>query len=471
VAPPVHGAPDLLRSPAFLTALATAAGIGFLGVLLFLYVHYGQAPHRLFKMVFGAVAVVVFVTHPRWALVGVALAMPFVEWLPKSGVPMINGVNLLLGTLLLSALLTSLRDRQPLVWPSRLRTPVLLFLVWVFLAWLKAWILPIASFPPWDRLRQVHQAVTGFYVFLLGHRLLAAMPKQELKVWAQRMAIVMSVAGALGALGGLWQVSGLRYGERVGGGLGDINKMGAFYAMALVWTLAIRRVFSTRPWGRVLFPVVVVLNVVGLLLPNSRGGFVAFLVAGIGLSLSRGLKGLAVGLLLLASTPLWVPDYVRERVTETVQVFHEENRYEALNETSGGRLEFWKAAIRVIGKHPVLGVGFGMMPAATAEVIQRYRNTHNFYLELAGEMGVPALLLLGFLMLRLLRRAWRLSRRAGPGWAAAVGEGTVWVAVALLVANIFGSRFFGFSLCGFLFLAAMLVESLLGDRPGRVEIG
>jgi O-antigen ligase len=247
---------------------------------------------------------------------------------------------------------------------------------------------------------------------------------------------------------------------RVAGGLGDINKAATYYAMALIWTFAMRRVLGSAIWARLLYVGLIIFNIMGLVLPNSRGGFVAFLAAGVGFSLSRGAKGLAVGLALLLSLPFWVPDYVQQRFDETVGVFDQEaGRYDALNETAGGRLEFWEAALDVIIRHPLLGVGYGAMPEATAVEIGRYRNTHNFYLELTGEMGIPALFILLLIFYRVIRKARKLSRRPdAPEWVHAVGEGTLWLSVALLVANIFGTRFLSYALAGYFFLAAALLE-------------
>lgn len=448
---------DLLRSPPLVTFLLTSVALAFFLSLFVLYTRFDQAPHRLFKIVVACVSLILFLIRPRWALAGAVLAMPYVEWLPKSGVPFLNGLNILMIVLLLSAMVTSLRYGEPLIARSALRNPILFFLLWILLAWIHAWVFPLSSFPAGDRLRVLHNSLPGLYLFLLGHRLLASMSARDAKRWIRILALLMIAAPALGALGAIWQSAGLRYGERVGGGFGDINKMAAFYAMAVIWTIAVGGVLVRRAWARLFLVGAGILNVIGLVLPNSRGGFVAFLVAGAGLAVFRGLKGLAIGLIFLASVPFWIPDYVEERVMGTLGVFQEENRFDALNEQAGGRFDFWGAAVHVIVDHPVLGVGYGVMPEATKAKIDVYKNTHNFYLELMGEMGIPALIILGVIFFRIIRRGHRLSRSRAPDWVRGLGEATVWITVSLMVANIFGSRFLHFSLSGYLFLAAALV--------------
>jgi O-antigen ligase len=448
---------DLLRSPSLVTIALTFAGLAFFFLLFVLYTRFEQAPHRLFKVFIAGAALVVFLVRPRWALVGAVLAMPYVEWLPKSGIPFLNSLNILMGVLLVAAMVTALRNREPLLAKSVLRNPLLLFLLWILISWVHAWVFPLSTFPAVQKLKLLHQSLPGLYLFLLGHRLLDSMTSRDAERWIRWLALLMIVAPALGALGALWQSSGLRYGERVGGGLGDINKMGAFYAMALIWTIAMGRYLVRSAWSRLLVLGAGVLNVVALVLPNSRGGFVAFLVAGAGFAVSRGFKGLAFGLIFLASVPFWIPDYVEERVMETLGIFEEENRIDALNEQAGGRFDFWGAAVNVIIEHPILGVGYGIMPEATQAQLDIYKNTHNFYLELMGEMGIPALIILLVIFYRIIRRGRRLSRSRAPGWVRALGQGTVWITVSLMVANIFGSRFLHFSLSGYLFLAAALL--------------
>ncbi|MBD3336054.1 MAG: hypothetical protein GF355_11120 [Candidatus Eisenbacteria bacterium] len=455
---PATGGPDILRSPAFIIIVTSLAALVFFTALFLLYSRYGQAPHRLIKIVAAVAVMAVLLVRPRWTLALVLLAMPYAEWLPKSGAPFINSLNMLVAAMLLSAMISSLATRKPLIAPSSLRTPVLLFLAWTVLSWLHAWIAPLSEFPALARARELHNSLFGLYIFFLVHRLLAAMPADMARRWIRATAVLLAASAALGTLGAMWQASGLRHGARVGGGLGDINKMGTYYAMALIWTLAAARVLGRDLWARLMTAGLILFNTLGLVFPNSRGAFVAFLAGGVGLSFSRGMKALAIGLVVLASIPLWIPEYVAERVDDTLGAFGEEDRYSAINETAGGRLEFWEAALEVIIHHPLVGVGFGVMPEAIAAQLGVYKSSHNFYLEVAAEMGLPALILILLIFYRTMRRSYRLSRSQAPPWVRATGEGTVWVAVTLFVANIFGSRFLNFSLSGYFFVAAALVE-------------
>ncbi len=86
-----------------------------------------------------------------------------------------------------------------------------------------------------------------------------------------------------------------------------------------------------------------------------------------------------------------------------------------LTEAGGdhSRLKLWQIALDDIRTHPLLGIGpmhFAHYPNPTAA------HPHNIYLQIAGEMGLPALGLLASAVMLLMHRAWRLLRAlpAGP---------------------------------------------------------
>jgi O-antigen ligase len=109
-----------------------------------------------------------------------------------------------------------------------------------------------------------------------------------------------------------------------------------------------------------------------------------------------------------------------------------------LNEVLTGRLDGWRAAIWMMERHPVTGVGHGAYlpeyaPAKLAlldrgveflpgQTQPMFSNAHNEFLEAAAEWGIPGLLALAWALLVLFRTARRLPDRdralAWPGLAA-----------------------------------------------------
>ncbi len=138
-----------------------------------------------------------------------------------------------------------------------------------------------------------------------------------------------------------------------------------------------------------------------ILVSQSRGGVLtlaatlAFMACVLGLrrrARGRGLPGLAAWLLLLTILGLGL----------AVGLDALGQRFALLSEGRAGRVPIYADSLRLIGDHPVFGVGPGMYrwrfrPYQTFNPGTRYDHAHNDYLETAAEWGVPvALLFWGF---------------------------------------------------------------------------
>lgn len=86
--------------------------------------------------------------------------------------------------------------------------------------------------------------------------------------------------------------------------------------------------------------------------------------------------------------------------------------------TFAQRLEYQKAAVRIISENPITGVGTGDLPEAFknayVEIHSRLSDAkrlraHNQYLSMAVAFGIPALLYMLWLLIYLMRRAIRLQ--------------------------------------------------------------
>ncbi len=72
----------------------------------------------------------------------------------------------------------------------------------------------------------------------------------------------------------------------------------------------------------------------------------------------------------------------------------------AISHTSG-RFYYWQIVLQSLAEHPVLGTGPGL--SACVGPITYFAHPHNFYLQLAGEWGVPAGLLAASVIIHVLR--------------------------------------------------------------------
>jgi O-antigen ligase len=81
------------------------------------------------------------------------------------------------------------------------------------------------------------------------------------------------------------------------------------------------------------------------------------------------------------------------------------------------RFEILKIAWRMFLDNPVLGVGLGVYPRENARYAPEIgrMDTHNTYMNLAAELGLPGLALWCALVWSVLRYAYRRRRLAAPG--------------------------------------------------------
>lgn len=248
-------------------------------------------------------------------------------------------------------------------------------------------------------------------------------------------------------------------GERLSfawGTLGNPNDFAAFLLLGVPFCLY---VFLDQ--SRLLWKAAVVLGVVGILLlvlrSGSRAGFITLLgMAAVmfwHLSLANKIK-LAVA--VLVSAPLFValtPSSTWQRLTtfaETESELLEENPdLGAATASYWARRKLALDALELTLRNPLLGVGPGQFaPAAAGMAASRgeralWRETHNTYLQVSSECGLPGLALLLALLLYCFRSMSALRREASRSPAlspVAAMASSIHLAVSLYAfVGLFGS--------------------------------
>jgi O-antigen ligase len=213
-------------------------------------------------------------------------------------------------------------------------------------------------------------------------------------------------------------------------------------AAALVPALAKHRYVR---WGTLAAAAVLLIVV---LLTQSRGAFIG-LLAGFGIGAWKTLRvrraGLVIGAVIAVVLAALVPNSVWDRLsgiskltsTDTIAAADQEGSAEQ-------RWEIQQTAVRIVADNWLLGVGPGAYRAANAVYAPQIgpKDTHNTYLNVAAETGVPGLVLWVALVISVLVRATRAWRGRSASDTATGGIGYVWITrglVAFLVAGIFGS--------------------------------
>ncbi|HEX8714795.1 MAG TPA: O-antigen ligase family protein [Solirubrobacteraceae bacterium] len=240
--------------------------------------------------------------------------------------------------------------------------------------------------------------------------------------------------------------------SRASGTVGDPNELAAFLLVGLALGAGVALGKGRAPAIRFAAFVAVPMCAAGIFLSLSRGGLVALacmLLAGTvfagrwRVALTAVLVAVALGGVLyfteLASLP------ARERVTSV--------------NGGTGRSDIWKLGLRMVRAHPITGVGVGNFPVVSPNyalqpgALQRAdlifstapKVTHNTYLEVMSELGIPGFLLfMGVIVSCLfcsLRAARIWSARGDPSMEA-LARSVFLGLFGMLVADFFISDMF-----------------------------
>lgn len=225
--------------------------------------------------------------------------------------------------------------------------------------------------------------------------------------------------GFLGAKRGLYGLAkgGARFYDGPGGFMSDNNTFALALNMILPLLVGIFMVEKEKVL-RITAAVMAVLCTATILFTFSRGGLVT-LAAIVPLLVWRSRHRLAVTSVLLLSIA-GVFFFTREGFTEAYL-----NRAESISSyeqdgSARGRLNAWETSWRVFLDYPVLGVGpnnLEVVHRTYSPEPDRFRVSHNVYLQILSECGLPALLL----FLGALGWSWwslgRLRRWTDLPWA------------------------------------------------------
>lgn len=258
--------------------------------------------------------------------------------------------------------------------------------------------------------------------------------------------LLLVTAFSLGLLGLKYGIHGLvrqgaRFDHGPGGFMRDNNDFALALNMALPLLVGIAMTERTRAL-RIAAWVMAAFCLLTILFTFSRGGLITLAVAG-ALLLLCSRQRLLVGALaafgalgfFVFSSDTFRADYTAR--TQTIHSFEEDG-------SALGRLDAWKTSWQVFLDYPVAGVG----PSNLSVVYQRYsagegqaRVSHNTYLQLLAECGLPGLALFLALLGATLLRLQRLAAR-GPDWSRAHARMLQIAIVAYLVGSTFLNRAF-----------------------------
>jgi|SRR5579871_349857 len=320
--------------------------------------------------------------------------------------------QILLGLALAALLLSG----EKLRWPP-IKLPLGLFVVGTVIAWLFSGELA-------NGLPQIRK----FYVFLM--LLVVTSTFRDLRI-VRRLVLSWAGVGALIAVRGFVQfvgkvkeahALGIKFydyyapAERMTGFMSHwmtFSGQEMFALLMLTAFLFFGPVSRRRGWVWLLCAGVMAL---ALLLGFTRSIWVASAVASVYLLWFYRRSLVALAPVAAALVFLLSPGAVRERFTSLL-------RPKQGVDSNEFRVVTWTTGIRIIERHPILGVGpegikyhfKDYVPAGTTLPDGWYGHLHNIYLQYAAERGILTMLVLVWLLLTVLYDFWHGLQRLPPG--------------------------------------------------------
>src|SRR6185369_4748819 len=230
----------------------------------------------------------------------------------------------------------------------------------------------------------------------------------------------------------------VRFGDRLGVGLYETNYLATILVLLVPLAFALASQ-QQLPMRRALWAGCGLLLVLMVVLTSSRGGFVGLLAAGMFFVYRRRGIGAAVGvLLLLVGSVFLLPTDLGTRALATI--FQDSSQLPAGLETSNrAHVALFWAALRMIGDSPLVGVGpLNFKALSTLYTgLEQGNIAHNSLLEIAAELGLPALAVFLMLLTATFRTLGRATRATGSpeaqelaGWAEGLRSGLLGFLVA-----------------------------------------
>ncbi|HEB59559.1 MAG TPA: O-antigen ligase family protein [Gammaproteobacteria bacterium] len=413
---------------------------------------------------------------PEWLMAAFILYMPLSKMVVVPLAPGLNGTNMLLLMAIISWVAVSTREERPFF----RKLPASKLVLWYGLVSSISAITVILSPLGLSYLLAVGSQfkawIDQFLVFFIFLNLIRD------GVVARRIVVYMMMGMVLTSFLGVIEMldkQGLATIEksRVLGPQLQPNDHGAFlvYSLAPFIGIFLANFWRLRIW--VLMPYFLI--VAKLIISTfSRGAWLGLAAGAFGAGLTRGIRfSIAMGMLGIAAIivmPQLIPESIMARIAHTTgqpgQIEVEE-----LDRSSENRLILWKAAIDMTLEDPILGKGFKAfrrLKARYTEYDVMEADTHNMYLWVASQMGIPALILFVAVIARMFFLGW--SMRSDPDRfirAMAIAAAAMSGGVAAI--NMFGSRMTNIEVDGYFWvflavLAHLKVESR--ERPAHQQV-
>lgn len=397
-------------------------------------------------VVYGLAGPTIIATAVNRSAIGLLFIVPLIpvyvilDKVLKSELPLANNVvDFTILAMLLGMLIQKREDESPVLGPSPLQGPLMIFAGYSFISLM----LGVANFDGFTgEINILRYAHWKNYMIMPLLYLITYYVLRE-RAWQKRLFKFLFVTFLVADIrfhdSFKWVKHTHFQGEksRVSGlaNLGP-NEMGAFHAIYMLFIFGVF-VIDKNVKRRIAYGIFMFGSSYCVLYSYSRGAYVAILLTSIFVAF---IKERRLLIPLVAFLILWkaiLPTSVVERIEETVV---EDGARTDVVQVGGMQLEtakrteIWDTALGYFSENPITGKGYNTYQYMTGW------DTHNVYIKFMAEEGVIGLCLYLWLYVLALRSGWKLYKNADEELIRALGFGFVCAVIASIASNFFGDR-------------------------------
>jgi len=417
---------------------------------------------------------------PRWGIAALAVTLPLSRRFPALPIPLLNTQNILVLVALISMIMKP-RDKTAGA-GLRFAVPLLMFTALATMAFANTMLffMPTRYFFMWDPtsiLINFKNLLTCLLIYVLGSYV--ASSRENIEVVLKGLMVGMAFEGAFVCMEVLLIGPG-----RANGHLNEGNSAGAYLAGSFAAAAGVFLVMKLKSLLGTVALGTTLASAAGLVFTQSRGNWIAGILAGGGITLLRDRRALLVLVVLLCSYQLWLPQSALDRIDtsfttsdkepwryrvregsdesmaigglqsrligagesdeeEGDEVAGEESGEARLDSSSQVRLYVWNAGLRMLSDYP-LGVGYGVFPFQLGYYsdVVKFKAAHNSYLQIACELGIHGLFAFLLFMACLFYEATRGYLAATDPLLKGLCLAALGTGIAMMVSAIFYNFFF-----------------------------
>ena len=204
----------------------------------------------------------------------------------------------------------------------------------------------------------------------------------------------------------------------------DPHMLSYYFGLLIPWSLAL---WSTSQNYKKIFLIFSFLLIIADIMTFTRGSYVAIIASSLiimPIVSKETVKKLIFGIIIFIFLLITMPHGpVTGRFVSSFDLQEGSNQ---------GRILNWEQATKIIVSHP-LGVGIGMYSLAIKPEAS-YREpiyAHNLYLDIAAELGIPALLIFVYFLFLIFKGFWQLAKK-NPFFVAGIASLSIFAVHSLV---------------------------------------